>query len=83
MPKRRNLNGIPHNITKSFFGTEYYYKGGYMADWLANAAKKLSLQKVSLNVLTGMFSPEPLNIRPLSINAARLKLIIDKELKEN
>ena len=83
MPKRKNLNGIPHNITKSFFGTEYYYNGGYMADWIANVAKKLSLQKVSLNILTGTFSPEQLNIRPLSINAARLKSIIEKELKQN
>lgn len=83
MPKRRNLNGIPHNITQSFFGTERYYSRGYMGDWLLNAARRLNLKKASLNVLTATFTPQELNIRPLTMNAVTLKEIIDKELVAN
>ncbi|AZI26446.1 hypothetical protein EA772_14280 [Pedobacter sp. G11] len=83
MPKRKNLKGIPHNITKSFFGTERYYKGGYMGDWLLNAAKHLHLAEVSLDVMKAIFSPEKLNIRPLILNAVELKEIIYKELTAN
>jgi len=83
MSKRKNLRGIPHNITRSFFGTERYYNCGYMGDWLLNAAKRLHLKKASLNVLQASFSPTQLNIRPLILNAQNLKLIIDKELSAN
>jgi hypothetical protein len=83
MPKRKNLNGIPHNVTKSFFGTERYYSCGYMGDWLLNAARRLNLTKASLNILSATFSPMQLNIYPLIINAKTLKSIIDKELSAN
>lgn len=83
MPKRKNLNGIPHNITKSFFGTERYYNGGYMGDWLLNTAKRLHLAEASLDVMQASFSPEQLNIRPLTLNAQELKEIILKELAAN
>jgi hypothetical protein len=83
MPKRKNLNGIPHNITKSFFGTERYYNGGYMGDWLLNGAKRLQLTKASLDVLKVSFNPTQLNIHPLTLNAKDLKTIIHKELVAN
>lgn len=83
MPKSKNLNGIPHNITKSFFGTERYYNGGYMGDWLLNAAKQLQLKEASLDVMQTSFEPKQLNIRPLLLNAQDLKGIIKKELETN
>lgn len=83
MPKRKNLNGLPHNITKSFFGTERYYNRGYMSDWLLNAAKQLHLAEASLDVMQASFSPKQLNIRPLILNAQDLKGIINKELRAN
>ena len=83
MPRRKNLNGIPHNITQSFFGTERYYSCGYMGDWLLNAARQLKLTKASLNVLQASFNPTELNIYPLTLNAKTLKEIIDKELLAN
>lgn len=83
MPRRRNLNGIPNNITQSFFGTERYYTCGYMGDWLLNAARQLKLTKASLNVLQASFTPTELNIHPLTLNAKTLKEIIDKELVAN
>ncbi len=83
MPRRRNLNGIPHNITQSFFGTERYYSCGYMGDWLLNAARQLNLTKASLNVLQVSFNPTELNILPLTLNAKSLKEIVYKELSAN
>jgi hypothetical protein len=83
MPRRRDLNGIPHNITQSFFGTERYHRCGYMGDWLLNAARQLNLTKASLNVLQASFSPTELDIHPLTLNAKTLKEIIDKELVAN
>src|SRR5579864_9161823 len=83
MPKRRTLNGIPHNITQSFFGTERYYTCGYMGDWLLNAARHLNLSKASLDVFQGLFNPDELNIYPLTYHAKTLKIIIEKELLAN
>jgi len=84
MPKRKNLNGIPHNIIQSFFGTERYYygvyRGGYMGDWLLNTAKQLLIPKASLDLLRSSFDPPELNIHPLVVNASTLKDIIFKEL---
>jgi len=83
MPKRKDLNGIPHNITQSFFGTERYYGCGYMGDWLLNAARQLKLQKATLDVLSATFQPSELNLRPLIYHASTLKEVIDKGLLAN
>jgi len=83
MPRRNNLNGIAHNITKSFFGSERYYSCGYMGDWLLKAARLLNLKTASLNVFDATFNPSELNLHPLTLNAKTLKQIIDKELINN
>jgi hypothetical protein len=83
MPKRKNLKGLPHNFTKSFFGTERYYSRGYMGDWLSNAAMRLNLNTATLDVLSATFTPEELNLHPLTLNAKELKSIIEKELLSN
>lgn len=83
MAKWRNLNGIPHNITQSFFGTERFYSCGYMGDWLLHAARKLNLTNASFNVLEATFEPAELNLYPLVLHAKSLKTIIDKELLAN
>ena len=83
MPKRRNLNGLPHNLTKSYFGTERYYKCGYMADWLLNAARRLQLTEATFDILNQTIHPTELNLYPLAINLKDLPIIIGKELKAN
>src|SRR5665213_958701 len=83
MARRDNLNGIAHNITRSFFGTERYYGRGYMGDWLLKSARRLNLKTASLNVMDAKFNPAELNLHPLTLNARTLKLIIDKELVNN
>lgn len=83
MPKLKNLNGLPHNLIKSFFGTERYYICGYMADWLFNAAEKLQLKEATIDVLKQNIYPPELNLHPLIVNLKDLHSIIDKELKAN
>lgn len=83
MPKRKTLNGMAHNITKSFFGTERYYGRGYMGDWLLKAARRIDLKTASLDVIKAKFDPEELNLYPLVFNAKQLKEIINKELIAN
>lgn len=83
MPKRKNLYGLPHNLTKSFFGTERYYKCGYMADWLVNAARELLLTEATIDILKQTIHPTELNLYPLAVNLKNLSHIIDKELKAN
>jgi hypothetical protein len=83
MSKRKNLNGVPHNIIRSFFGTERYYNKGYMADWLLNAARSVQIDHAGLDILTSAFTPDKLNIYPLVLHAKTLKAIISKELHRN
>lgn len=83
MPKRKNLNGLPHNLTKSFFGTKRYYKCGYMGDWLLNAARTLKLTEATIDILNHTIHPAELNLYPLTANLKDLPFIIQKELKAN
>jgi hypothetical protein len=83
MPKRKNLNGLPHNLTKSLFGTERYYACGYMADWLLNVARQLHISKATIDILHAKIDPPAFNIHPLLINIKDLEGIIQKELSAN
>lgn len=83
MAKRRNLNGLPHNLTRSLFGTERYYSCGYMADWILNAARRLNLSEAMIDILNVEITPVELNLHPLLINIKDLKSIIEKELSAN
>jgi hypothetical protein len=83
MPKRRNLNGLPHNLTKSYFGTLRYYESGYMADWLLNAARDLRVDTVTLDILNSTIDPREMELFPLLYHLKDLKNIIIKELTKN
>src|SRR5690349_14165858 len=83
MAKRKTLNGLPHNLTKSLFGTERYYKYGYMADWIFYAAKRLDISEVTIDILNNTIIPNSLSLYPLIVNIKDLKVIIEKELTSN
>jgi len=83
MPKRKSLNGLPHNLTKSYFGTLRYYESGYMADWLLNAAKDLRIDTVTLDILNSTIDPKEMEMFPLMYHLKDLKTIIAKELSKN
>ncbi|MRG46889.1 hypothetical protein GFS24_17340 [Chitinophaga sp. SYP-B3965] len=80
MPKRKKLNGLPHNLTRSLFGTERYYVCGYMGDWLFNMARQLNISEVTIDILSANIDPAQLNIPPLIMHIKDLQPIIQKEL---
>ena len=83
MAKRRNLNGLPHNLTKSYFSTLRYVRTGYMADWLWNAARNLRVDTVTLDILNGTIDPREMEKLPLLYHLNDLRNILDKELLQN
>lgn len=83
MPKRKNLNGLPHNLVKSYFGTLRYYESGYMSDWLLNAARTLHVNTVTLDILNSTIEPSQMEKLPLMYHLKDLKNIIKKELVKN
>jgi hypothetical protein len=83
MPKRRNLNGLPHNLTKSYFGTLRYDGGGYMADWLLKSAQPLNVREVTLDILTASIEPKQVEKPPLLYHLSELQKILRNELHKN
>src|SRR5690242_14510767 len=83
MAKRRNLNGLPHNLTKSYFSTLRYYGSGYMADWLLNSASKFNQRVVTLDILNGSIEPKVIERHPLLYHLSDLQNIIKQELHKN
>jgi hypothetical protein len=82
LPKRRNINGLPHNLTKSYFGTLRYYGGGYMADWLLNAAIHLRVNSVTLDIINSTIDPKEMEKLPLMYHLKDLKKIIEKNYRK-
>jgi hypothetical protein len=83
MPKKRTLNGLPHNLVKSYFSTLRYWKVGYMADWLYNAATARKVKTVTLDIIHSKIDPVEMEILPLMYHLRELKTIIEKELTQN
>ena len=83
MPKRKNLNGLPNDLTKSYFSTLNHSTPGYMADWLVNGAKKLGLIEATIDIINETIEPSELTLLPLAFPLKYLKKIIEKELLKN
>lgn len=82
MPKRRDLNGLPHDLTKSFFST-LRYDNGYMADWILNGARSLQLNTITLDLLNTVIDPSEMEKPPLLYHLADLKNMLEKNLMQN
>lgn len=83
MAKKKNLKGIPHNITKSFFSSLRYYSRGYMADWLVHAATKENVQKGYIDIFQQEIVPATLNLSIFQSHIKDLRRIIETELSNN
>jgi len=84
MPKRRNLNGLPNNLVRSYFSTINYYKCGHIADWLVNAARILELTEATIDILNETIKPDELNkLLPLKSYLYYLRYLIKEDLKKN
>ncbi|MCC2545461.1 hypothetical protein LJY25_03320 [Hymenobacter sp. BT175] len=81
MGKHKLLNGLPHNLVKSYFSTLNHYWSGYMADWLTNAARELKISEARIDILNEKLEPAELNIYPLLVYLKSLKPIIARNLE--
>jgi len=82
MPKRKNLNGLPHNLAKSYFSTLRYSNGGYMADWLLSSAKNVRIDTVILDILNLAITPKEVERVPLMDHLIELKWMLQDELSK-
>ncbi len=83
MPKKRNLNGLPYNLVQQYFSTLFYFKKGYMADWIWCAADEKNVADIEINILTKTVNPKLLEINPITAYLDRLQETIKKELVAN
>ena len=83
MPQKKRLNGLPHNLIKSYFATDKYCVCGYMSDWLWNAAKELKIHEVTIDIINKNHNPSELNIHPFTYELPFLKAIIERTLTQN
>ena len=83
MAKTKTLNSLIHSLSNSYFSTLNYWDGGYMSDWIVNAAFELGINEVSVDVLEKRILPSEMEIKPLLYYLDALPLIISKTLKSN
>ena len=83
MPQKKKLNGIPHDLVKSYFATDKYCVCGYMADWLLYAAKQLNIKEITIDIINKTHIPSELNFHPFTYELPFLKVMIEKALINN
>lgn len=83
MNKKKRLDGLPHDLVKSYFATDKYCVCGYMADWLLNAAKQLNIDEITIDIINNTYIPKELNFHPLTYELPFLKRIIERSLTSN
>jgi hypothetical protein len=83
MTKTKTLNSLIHNLSQSYFSTLNYWDGGYMCDWIVNAAFELGIDKIKIDLLKKQISPKEMEIKPLLYYLDSLTPIIQKTLESN
>ena len=83
MAKTKTLNSLIHSLAHSYFSTLNYWDGGYMSDWIVNAAFELGINEVKVDVLEKRISPKEMQLEPLMYYLNSLSPIITKTLKSN
>jgi hypothetical protein len=83
MASRKNLNGLPNSLEQRFFSTLFYWNGGYMADWIWNAAIEKNIKDIEIDILNEKVNPGILHIKPIIGYLPKLKETIQTTLKSN
>ncbi len=83
MPQKKRLNGLPHDLIKSYFATDKYCICGYMADWMLNAAIHLNINEIVIDIINQTHIPKELNFHPFTYELPFLRAIIEKALVHN
>lgn len=79
MPRRKTLNGFPHNLAQLYF---YSPVGSDLADLLYHTARKHNITEVTLNVLTGQIEPIILQRAPFQLSLVRVRILLEKRLQD-
>lgn len=77
MAKSKLLNGLPHDLVQSFFGTIRYFHKGYLSDWIVNGAIELNVNYVEIDIVNKEILPKELEVDALMVNLKDLDTIID------
>jgi hypothetical protein len=78
--RMKKLNGLPHNLTQSFFSTLRYFQSGYMEDWIFYAAKISKIKLVRLDIISSTVIPKEFNFSALVTNLKSLKKMMGREI---
>ncbi|MFT6871464.1 MAG: hypothetical protein ACJAVN_000463 [Roseivirga sp.] len=65
MSKTKNLKGLPNTLVQQYFSTIFYWKKGYMADWIWRTAIKQGVSLIEIDIINGSVSPKELHINPI------------------
>ncbi|MBK8833283.1 MAG: hypothetical protein IPN60_21060 [Saprospiraceae bacterium] len=83
MGTRKNLNGLPNSLEQRYFSTLFYWNGGYMADWIWNAANEKNVKDIEIDILNENVEPKVLQIKPIIGHLPQLRNTIQITLKSN
>jgi hypothetical protein len=83
MSRENRLNGLPHDLVKSYLATDKYCVCGYMADWLFYAAKRLNINEITIDIINKTYIPSELNFHPFTFELAHLNGLIESSLSLN
>jgi hypothetical protein len=81
--KKRTLNGLPNSLEQRYFSTLFYYSKGYMADWIWNAADRLGVSEIEIDILNDAVTPRELEMHPIVAQLKDLRETIRKTLLSN
>lgn len=80
---RKNLSGLPNSLVQRYFSTLFYWDGGYMADWIWNAANEKNITDIEIDILTDHVTPNVLQIKPIVGHLPKLRETIRTTLNSN
>jgi hypothetical protein len=83
MGKRKNLNGLPNSLEQRYFSTLFYWSGGYMADWIWNAANEKKITDIEIDILNESVEPKVLQIKPIIGHLHQLRDTIQSTLESH
>jgi hypothetical protein len=83
MGKTNRLNGLPGNLIHRYFSAMFYWKNGYMSDWIWYTAKEKSVDKIEIDILNIKILPKELEIEALIGYLPELNETIKVNLKSN
>ena len=83
MGKKKRLNGLPGNLIHRYFSSVFYWKNGYMSDWIWFTAKEKSITSIEIDIINKSVFPKELEIEAIIGHLPDLCETIHINLKSN